>query len=373
MQAILSASWWVCVVSLGLVTLTYLGYPAAVALLSVLAGREPKRRADWRPAVTVIIVARNEAERIAARLSDVLAGDYPADRLDIVLVDDASEDETSSQAALAGGDRLRLVYMEQHLGKAAALNAAVERSGGEVLVFTDARQRFAPDAIRRLVGTLADEKVRVVSGLLELAGGGGMGAYWRLERFTRYHEGRLLSTFGATGAIYAIRRTDFRRLDEDTILDDVVVPLMAISGGGRVVLDRRAIAYDEPAEPGREWTRKVRTLAGSFQLLMQPRRMGNPFQPRLLLQFLFHKAARLLVPLELALLLVSSAIAEGLFALFLLQALFYLLALVGGLAALGGRKLGLLGWPFTFVLLNGAVLAGFWRYLRGRASADWRP
>ena len=364
--------WWIFWISAGAVAVTYLLYPAAVFLLSLLFGRHARADNQWRPRVSVILCARNEAERIAARIRNIFGSDYPPGKLEIVLADDASDDGTTDAAEKTEGGLLKIIRLDRHRGKPAALNAACREAAGEILVFADARQNFAPDTILRLVANLADEKVRVVSGSLVIPGEKGLGLYWKLEKCLRFHEGRLLSTIGATGAVYALRKKDYEAIEEDTILDDVVVPLKACSGGCRSILEPHAHAFDGAMDPKQEWRRKVRTLAGNYQLLFHPKRMGHPFQRRTFVQFLLHKISRLFVPLWLLGLLLSCAFIDGLRGLFWAQVGFYGLAALGALAAACKRSIGPLGVPFEFVLLNSAAVAALFSYISGRAGVRWK-
>jgi cellulose synthase/poly-beta-1,6-N-acetylglucosamine synthase-like glycosyltransferase len=175
-------------------------------------------------------------------------------------------------------------------GKAAALNRGVAAASHGVLVFADARQRFARDAVRRLVSNFADPAVGAVSGELvldcEIDGADssvadGVGAYWRYEKWLRARESAVDSMLGATGAIYAMRRSAWRALPPGTILDDVLAPMRAVLLGWRVVFDGRARAFDVTApDAGAEARRKQRTLAGNWQILALEPRLLVPGEPR---------------------------------------------------------------------------------------------
>jgi len=364
--------WWVFGLSSGLLIVAYVVYPGLVYILGRLLGRPPRRNHAWRPTVSVIIVARNEESVIGDRVANILQSDYPREKMQIVLADDASQDETATAAWGAGGDHISLVCLDEHRGKAAGINAACSRASGEILVFTDARQAFEGSTIPTLVADLADPAVGAASGALSIRAKVSLGLYWRIEKTIRYWEGRLCSTVGATGAVYAIRRDDFTPIAEDTILDDVVIPLNTAAKRGRTVFDPAAPAWDEAPTPAREWRRKVRTLAGNFQLLFEPGRMGHPFQTKTAVQFLFHKVTRLFVPLALAGLMLSTLFLVELWPLFVAQLAFYTLALFGAVAAWRGLRIGPFGIPFAFVLLNGAVVAAFVSYVSGRTSSHWK-
>jgi cellulose synthase/poly-beta-1,6-N-acetylglucosamine synthase-like glycosyltransferase len=214
------------------------------------------------------------------------------------------------------------------------------------VVFADARQRFADDAIHQLVANFDDPDVGGVSGELILdceSGdapadstiGGGVGLYWRYEKWLRRHESRVWSTLGATGAVYALRRALWQPLPAETLLDDVLSPMRAVLSGKRIVFDDSARAYDRVAESGpAESRRKVRTLAGNYQIIRLEPRLLLPFVNPVWIQYLSHKLGRLFVPWALVCAFIASAALaprSWLYAVALLvQLCFY------GLAAFGG-------------------------------------
>jgi len=221
------------------------------------------------------------------------------------------------------------------------LNDLVPRCRGEIVVLADARQRFEAGALGALVRPFADPRVGAVGGELVLARdpattpvGRGVGVYWRLEKSIRLSESLVDSTVGATGAIYAIRRDLFDPIPDDTILDDVLIPMRIVRFGYRVLFEPAARAYDRPAtSAGEEFVRKVRTIAGNFQMLARERWMLDPFRNRLWLQTLSHKGLRLLGPLLLGTALVTNLLLAGrpLYEWTLLaQGVFYAAALLGG-------------------------------------------
>ncbi len=237
-------------------------------------------------------------------------------------------------------------------GKALALNAGVAAARHDVLVFADARQTFAPDALRELVSALADPRVGGVSGELVLdcesastdsAIGDGVGAYWRYEKWLRRHESLVGSIVGSTGAIYALRRELWQPLPPDTILDDVLAPMRAVLSGARVVFEGSARAYDRVASAAStEFQRKTRTLAGNYQILRLEPRLLVPFVNPVWIQFVSHKLGRLVVPYALCALLMSSAVLatrHWAYAVALaVQLAFYGLAFYGGVLERRGRQ-----------------------------------
>jgi cellulose synthase/poly-beta-1,6-N-acetylglucosamine synthase-like glycosyltransferase len=335
-------------ISLGLVLYVYAGYPLVLSLWARLRPRPSLRADGYRPAVSIVIAARDEAVRVPARLENLAALEYPADRLEIVLVSDGSTDPTA-EAAAATADCLRragiafqFIQVERN-GKAEALNAGVSAARHDIVVFADARQLFAPDAVRRLVAPFADHTVGAVSGelVLDCETGisdstvrDGVGAYWRYEKWLRARESDIDSMLGATGAIYALRRACWRPLPPGTILDDVLAPMRAVFDGWRVVFEPEARAFDVTApNAAAEVQRKTRTLAGNYQLLLLEPRLLVPVLNRVWLQYMSHKVGRLLVPWALVSLFIASAALARSSTIYLVaslgQALFYALALYG--------------------------------------------
>ena len=318
---ILKAAFWLAV---ALTAYVYAGYPMLLAAWARLRPR-PTRAAparSWLPPISIVLAARNEGASLASRLQNLLALDYPADRRQIVVVSDGSTDCTERVAARFA-PAVELV-VQPTLGKASALNAGVARARHAILVFADARQTFAPDAVWRLVRNFADPSVGAVSGELVLdceraSGGGaastigdGIGLYWRYEKWLRRREGLVASTLGVSGAISAMRRSCWRPLPPQTVLDDVLAPMRVVLSGKRVVFDGSALAFDRTApDASVEWRRKVRTLAGNYQLAWLEPALLVPIVNPVWLQFVSHKLGRLLVPYALVVCLLMSAALAG--------------------------------------------------------------
>lgn len=359
------------------VAYVYAGYPVLLACWArwrPLPAPRPAAPSDDLPTVSIVIAARNEAARLAARIENLLALDYPADRRQIIVISDGSSDDTLRVLA-AFGPAVETVAAPPR-GKASSLNAGVARATGTILVFADARQMFAPDAVRELVAPFTDPAIGGVTGELlldceasDVAGrragaerrlwidrrtredrgpgrrldvdrrgrivstvADGVGLYWAYEKQLRRWESCVGSTLGATGAIYALRRSLYRPLPDNAILDDVLTPMRAVLAGYRVVFSGRAFAFDRAAiDADAEQRRKVRTLAGNVQILGQEPRLLIPVLNPVWLQYVSHKLGRLLVPYALLSLFAASiALSE--------QAAIYTLALIGqcALYVLGG-------------------------------------
>jgi cellulose synthase/poly-beta-1,6-N-acetylglucosamine synthase-like glycosyltransferase len=305
----------------------YLGYPLLLAAWARLWPHPPRKAPidavrSW-PAVSIIVAARNEAPRLPGRLANLLELPYPG-RREVVVVSDGSTDGTvhvvQEYLRSHGVDAVAVRVLDlPRGGKPAALNAGVAGTSGEILIFADARQRFAPNALLELVANFADARVGGVTGELMLdceeAPGTdasiaeGVGLYWKYEKWLRRNESAVWSTLGATGAIYALRRGLWRPLPAGTLLDDVLAPMRAVLGGHRIVFEERAIAYDRASPDAQaESRRKTRTLAGNYQILAQEPRLLLPVVNPVWLQYLSHKVGRLLVPWALVAAFLSSAV-----------------------------------------------------------------
>jgi len=372
------ALFWISAV---LVAYVYAGYPVLLAMWARAADRRPRRApfapGRW-PALSVVIAARNEAARLAARVENLLEQAYPGP-LQIVVASDGSTDDPAAQLAPFGA-AVTLIDLPPG-GKPAALNAGVAVATGEILVFADARQRFAPGALTALVENFADPSVGGATGELVLdcedqdtgsEVGDGIGLYWKYEKWMRRNESRVWSTLGATGAIYAMRRACWTPLPASTLLDDVLAPMRAVLNGCRIVFEERAVAFDRAsADAAAESRRKTRTLAGNYQILAQEPRLLLPIVNPVWLQYVSHKVGRLVVPWALLALAVASAALlsrGGVYTLaFGAQLTFYGWAAAGALLHARERVTRV---AYTFVMMNVAAVAGLAALRRGREV--WR-
>ncbi len=367
--------------SLVLLAYVYFGYPLVAALRARFLSR-PRLRGPIEPSVSIVVVANNEADRIAARIENLLALDYPVDRVEIVVASDGSTDTTVGCARRYEHLGVRVRPFAARRGKSAVLNAVVPDLRSDIVLFVDARQRFDRGTLRALVENFADPTVGAVSGELVLttaagtaAAGRGTAFYWRYETFIRSAEGRADSTVGATGAIYAIRRELFDPIPDDTILDDVLIPLRIVRKGFRVLFEPEARAYDSAsATAHEEFVRKARTIAGTFQLFAREPWLFDPWSNRLWFQTISHKALRLALPgLHAALLIATLALAshwiyQGALAG---QLMFYAAALVGYTQRQSQRRSFLFSVPCAISLLSWATVVGFVRFLTNRQQVTW--
>lgn len=363
------------------IAFTYAGYP----LLLAFAARHRERLAHRGPTsapVTIVIVAYNEAERIGAKIENCLAQDYPG-KLRIVVASDGSDDATPDIVRRYADRSVHLFPFPERRGKAACLNDVLAACMDEFIVFCDVRQRLEPQAVASLLANFADPEVGAVSGELAFESdsvtgfGEGVDAYWRYEKWIRRNEARIDSVIGVSGALYALRRPLWQPIPPQTILDDVLVPMNVVLQGRRVVFEPQAVAWDRAStQAAQEKRRKVRTLAGNFQLLTLRPSLLLPWRNRLFVPFFCHKVLRLVVPLLMVAAFVSNLLIarhhDRLWTLLLLaQVVAYALALYGPRStALQRRKpVRLLA---SFFQLNLCVVHGFVEFLTNRNAHRWR-
>lgn len=367
-----------------LIAYTYLLFPALVFLRSRLS-RRPSKTADITPNVSMIIAAHNEANSIGAKLDNLLALDYPRDRLEVIIASDGSTDGTEAIVRRYADRGIKLLALPRQ-GKAPALNAAVAASRGEILVFSDANSLYAPDAIRALVRPFADPEVGGVAGNQRYlnkrsvsAAGEGEHSYWNFDRKLKQFQSEAGNAISATGAIYAIRRSLFQPVPAG-VTDDFVTSTRVIAQGYRLVFAPEAVACEPVAgTSGAEFGRKVRVITRGLRAVLVMRELLNPFRYGFYAFQLFsHKVLRRLAVFPLLVLSLATPFLWG-------HGLFYQLALLAQLAFYGCAVLGLLlgktrlgrlkvfSLPFFFCMVNLAAFLAVWNIVRGRRVDRWEP
>jgi glycosyltransferase involved in cell wall biosynthesis len=359
--------------SAGLVLYAYFGYPSLLMALSAVADRRVRRAPSTRP-VTFIITAYNEAARIAAKIENTLAQNYPG-RLEIIVASDCSTDGTD-EIVRAYEPRVQLMRAPERRGKEAAQQLAVQASSGELLIFSDVATALTADAVATITENFADPTVGCVSSIDRFVDADGRisgeGAYVRYEMYLRGLETRVKTLVGLSGSFFAARRAVCgnwaadRQSDFNTLLNSVKLGL-------RGVLDPLSVGYYRPiTDPRCEFQRKVRTVVRGFGVFGANLRMLNPFAYGFFAwQLASHKLCRWLVPWAMITALVSNALLTSVSfwysAIFGAQIGFYA-AVAGGWA--GKRSLRI---PYYFFVANLAILIAWFRYARGERMVSWNP
>lgn len=381
-------------ISLGGILYTYFGYPLAIDLLARLFGRR-ETFPETRPSVTLLIAAYNEEAVMEGKILNSLAIDYPKNLLQILIVTDGSIDKTPQIVKRYTGSGVELLHEDLRRGKTAAIKRAMPHARGEVVVFSDANNHYAPDAISRLVAPFGDPAVGAATGAKLISSvEGGLGAseglYWRYESFIKQRESKLGSCTSAAGEILAVRRELFSAPPDRVINDDFYIAMQVIREGYRLLYVPEAKSIESVSPTARdEVIRRTRINAGRYQAMAMARQILPFNRPVLVWQILSHKFLRPLVPFAMIVLALSNVLAlvlptstNGLLTLsapygsilLALQALFYLAAWLGGIAGARGRQSGLLRLFYIPTFLtnsNFAAMLGFFKFARGHQSHMW--
>lgn len=370
-------AFWILVL---LVLYVYAGYPLLLTIVNRSAEPDPAV-SGTPPKVTFLISAFNEADCIAEKIDNTLALDYPKDRIEIILISDASDDGTDDIVRGYADRGVRLLRMEQRGGKTLGLNAAVARSSGDVIVFSDANAMYRPDAVRRLVAPFANARIGAVIGestYVEAASESGRSEslYWSYETSIKTLESRGGSVVGGDGAIYSVRRALYKPMAADA-LSDFVNPISVVRAGYRCIYEPRAVSYEETAKDfSREYRRKVRIVNRAWRALWSLREMLNPMRyGTFALKLWSHKVLRWWVPAGLVgILLLNIALADRgwLYQVGLaLQVAFYLLAAVGYALRNRDKQPVFVRIPFYFCLVNVAAGVGLIQAMGGKSYTTW--
>ncbi len=365
-----------------LIFYVYLGYPLLLLVMHKLFRSEPVRKQDIEPDVTLIISAYNEEDVIARKLENSLALDYPAEKLEILVISDCSDDRTDEIVASFADRGVKLLRMPERGGKTVGLNAAVPQAKGEIIIFSDANAMYDRNVVRAIVRNFADERVGAVTceSRYEIEEGDtsteSENLYWRYELALKRLESELGSLVGGDGAIYAIRKALYRRM-KPSDLSDFVNPLQIVSQGFRNVYEPEAFSFEKGGESfEKEFKRKVRIVNRAWRGMMSMRHVLNPFRYGFFaIQAISHKLLRWLVPAFMVVAFVSniSLLGEHIFYkfTFTLQVLFYLLAVVGWLQSRREEIARMFYIPYYFCLVNWASLKGIIENYTGRTYTVW--
>jgi cellulose synthase/poly-beta-1,6-N-acetylglucosamine synthase-like glycosyltransferase len=367
--------------AVGIIVYVYAGFPVLMAVLARMRPR-PARRGNVLPTVTVVIAAYNEEAAIAGKLENTLASDYPADRLDVVVVSDGSTDRTDEIVTTEFAGRARLLPLGGRFGKTIGQNRAMEETTGDVVVFTDATTILRADTVRELVAPFSDPEVGCVGAWVAMGAEGGEAmaegrqAYADYDQWLRIQESVFASILGTSGACYAVRRSAYTPLPAD-VISDMAQVVKVVQQGLRAVVEPRAVVF-EPGESislAEEMERRTRIMVRGLRAQWYLRDFFNPMgHPWFCWQILSHRLFRLAIPVFMMAVFVAN--------LWLLDRPFFQLTLAGqlafyGAAAAGGvlERLGVrrrvLMLPFYFCAVNVAPILAVREILRGERRITW--
>ena len=381
----LYALFWLSLLLLGYI---YVGYPVLAKLMANYVAAPARKDDNETPTVSVLIAAYNEATDIEPTLQNKLALDYPADRLEILVISDESDDGTDDIVRRVAAETkvpVRLFRQTPRQGKTAGLNTLVPHATGEILLFSDANSQWAPDAVRHLVSNFRDPDIGYVTGKMVYVNedgsmvGDGCSAYMKYENWLREQETLTGSIVGVDGGIDAMRKTLYQPLRPDQ-LPDFVQPLKVVEQGYRVVFEPRAL-LKEPVlnDSGSEFSMRVRVSLRALWALKDMAALMNPFRYGFFaVQLISHKLLRYLAFIPLATFTLATLLLMprgGIYPLaFLGLVALYGLAWIGRKNESEGRNLGpLYSVPYYFLLLNAASLRAVMAFLRGEKRVVWKP
>lgn len=344
------------------------------------------------PSITLLIPAYNEADVIRRKLENSISLNYPREKLQILVVDDGSDDGTADIVREFEQQGVTLLRQSSRSGKMNGVNRGFAEASGEIVVLSDASPSYETDSLRKLVGSFADPRVGVVVGTLAIWDGQNAvakpaGLYWKYEAALRKWESKTGSTVAVHGNMLAIRRTLFKPLKISTINDEFSISMEIMRQGYRVIYEPSAISYDmASATMGDEFKRRARINAGRYQALLSAGYLQAPTAD-LIFRLFSHKFLRPLAPIfmitlfaaNLLVILTAAAfqapfgLVQGVWmALCVGQIIFYGLAIAGLIAEQEGLHLRILSIPYFFVSSNFAALAGFWRWVRNKQRVTWQ-
>jgi len=379
----------------------YFGYPIALSIIALFKPNKlNKLNKPNEPTVSLLISAYNEEGIIKEKLKNALSLDYPVNKLEIIVISDASEDKTDEYVEGFFGKGVRLLRQEIRQGKTTALNMAVSQACGEIIVFSDANSMYDRSAIKNLVENFKNPVIGFVTGRTKYISRQGSSAtestslYNKLERFTKRLESKIGSCVGADGAIFAIRKELYRPLKSYDI-NDFVIPLKIIEQGYRGILENEAFCIEETARDTKgefnrqvritnrtardtkgEFNRQVRITNRTIRAMVNNKALLNPIKfPLFSIELISHKIIKFMLPFFMVIVFVTNCflVATGFFycLILALQVFFYVLAYWGYVDEKTENRSRLISMPYTFNMVSFAILLGWIKYFSGETYSTW--
>lgn len=365
----------------------FLGYPLFIWLLSKLSPK-PVQKSDNPLKVSIVIPAYNEESVLEEKINNVLGFEFDKSKLEIIVVDDGSNDSTLAIARSFESAGVKVISHEQRQGKVTGLNNAMKVAQGDVFVISDADITTEKDAIREIMANFSDPTVGCVvgKGLMknkdtETKESGGL--YYKYDSKIKISESKVFATVGVSGHSMAIRKELLSPIPTDIILDDFYLAMMVLKQGYRVIFEPNAVSWEHPTVSLQdEIKRRKRITAGRYHIISIAREFFPTLSPLMRLEVISHKFMRLLIPFFMIFAFLSNIIlAFDQFNLFLInvfynltligQVLFYILALLGWVANQSGKKVKILQLPYYLVATNYASLLGLYWFLTGQRTVLW--
>lgn len=378
----------------------YIGYPVIVVIASKLIGKPAQKKEAYYPTVTIVIPAFNEESVIREKIENTLNLDYPKDKLQIIVCDDASVDKTKEITESFADQGVILSVGSTRTGKVGGINRGMSLATGEIFLLTDADILAEKEALKELVANFADPQVGCVVAQTKMlsaktsANESSGGIYWKYESIIRKSETNIHSSVAATGHFMAIRKENARPLPDNVIIDDFYLAVMTMQKRLRVIAEPKAVVWERPATTmSDEVIRRRRMTAGRFQIINMWKEYIAKLPPMLKFQVVSHKFLRLIIPqfmilaflanlyLSIHLLIapeiVSPLLAQIIHLLMILQIIFYFMAATGAPLSKNDHKkkpllLKLWTLPYYLCATNFASLLGLYWHLTGKQTVFWQ-
>jgi cellulose synthase/poly-beta-1,6-N-acetylglucosamine synthase-like glycosyltransferase len=357
---------------------SYTIYPVLLYVFSKLFARHVKSLEHFCPTVGVLVPCHNEEKVIRKKIENILSLDYPANKISVWVGSDCSTDNSENIVREYNDPRVHLWVAPQRGGKTGILNGLAPHIDAEIILFTDANTIHHKDCLKYLTSNYADTQVGGVAGHINHAIAGeeefGENLYRKFESRQKFFEGSLHSTISAFGGFYSIRKSLFKPIPPNAYSnDDVIIPMSVIDQGYRIIYEPRAVSEeDTTGNATQEYSRRVRIGAGNFQAFFWLLHFLNPLKGWPSFCYISHKVTRWFSPIALAV----GYIACGILAFVADYSLYKMLFATGTIFIVTGLgfkviPIRLTRHIFYFIIMNFALISGFFRYLRGIKSAAW--
>lgn len=367
-------------ISVAAVLFTYFGYPVLLLLMTERPGTRPQE--NFFPKISIIIPVYHGEKEIEAKLRNTIDTDYPLDKIEIIVIDDGVEDNTSAIVESFTEHEIKLIRQQPRAGKTAAQKKAVEAASHDIIVFTDLTTRLKRDSLINLLSRMSDMKIGLVSSndMWMSADGkplkSGQNYYVRYEMWLRDRESKVNSIVSASGCFYAVRKHFFKPIP-DYLIDDIVIPLLVAEKRSRVVHNHEAVSYvPEVVGSQKQFVRRARMTLGGINALFYKKNLLNPFKYGLFsLQLFCHKLLRWLIPFFMIGAFLSNFIltfySPGWFWLFVLQFIFYGIALLGYLSQEKKNINKLVKIIYFFVSSNMSIVYSWYQFFFVPKQTKW--
>jgi cellulose synthase/poly-beta-1,6-N-acetylglucosamine synthase-like glycosyltransferase len=362
---------------------TYLFFPLILYVLAKRKTFDVSMDSTYvLPKISIVISVFNEENTILEKIKNLQQIHYPGSTIEFIFGSDGSTDSTVELLQQSKDPRLKIMSFLERRGKATVLNDLLEAATGDIIVFTDANTEFEPQTVQMMVRHFQDLTVGAVSGHLILCPPKkqkmtGEHSYWAFENKIKALESTTCSLLGATGGVYAIRKSLFTPLPSKiSVADDFLIPMNIVKQGYRCAFEPNAIAYEElESSVLGEYKRKVRIGAQNFNVLPYIASLLHPKYGLISFALWSHKILRWFVPfllLVITVLLPLLSENSGFYQwIFIGWISFVTVAAAGYFADRIKINFGYFGYPYYYLAMNAALLVGFFRSIFNLQKPTW--